>query len=101
MAVITSNGTNGLWSAGTTWVNGVAPADLDSVVISNGDTVLFDADTSGYANGISGLTINSAPTRYPSFGKSNILLPDSATHTLTDKVTIDCIIEPTFLYNKL
>lgn len=58
MATITSNGTGGgLWSAGATWVGGVAPVDADTVVIAAGDTVTFNVDTSGFANGIAGITI--------------------------------------------
>lgn len=58
MATITSNGTGGgLWSAGATWVGGVAPVDNDTVVIASGDTVTFNVDTSAWANGINGLTI--------------------------------------------
>ena len=58
MPTKTSNGAGGgLWSAGTTWVGGVAPVDNDTVVIQNGDTVIFDVDMSGWANGIAGMTI--------------------------------------------
>lgn len=44
MATKTSNGTGGgNWSAGATWVGGVAPVPaVDDVVISNGDTVTKD-----------------------------------------------------------
>jgi hypothetical protein len=58
MATITSNGTGGgLWSATATWAGGAVPVDDDTVVIASGDTVTFNVDTSGFANGINGLTI--------------------------------------------
>lgn len=58
MATITSNGTGGgLWSAGATWNGGAVPVDNDTVVIASGDTVTFNVDTSGFANGINGMTI--------------------------------------------
>jgi len=60
MATITSVG-SGLWSAAGTWDAGV-PVDNDTVVIAAGHTVTMDADTSGFANGIAGLTITSHAT---------------------------------------
>lgn len=63
MSTITSNGAGGgVWSEATTWAGGVAPADNDAVVIAAGDTVTFDADMSGYATGIAGITITSHAT---------------------------------------
>lgn len=59
MATITS-AASGAWSAGATWVGGVKPADGDTVVIAAGHSVLMDDDTSAYATGISGLTIQGA-----------------------------------------
>lgn len=56
MATITSAG-SGLWSATATWVGGSVPVDDDSVVIASGHTVEFDVDTSGFANGIAGITV--------------------------------------------
>lgn len=56
MAIITSNA-SGLWSAGATWVGGVAPVNNDSVVIAAGHVVEFDADLSGFADGIAGITV--------------------------------------------
>jgi len=56
MAVKTSN-TTGLWSAGGTWVGGVAPVDGDSFVIATGHTVTFDVDQSGFATGMVAGTI--------------------------------------------
>jgi hypothetical protein len=56
MATITSAG-SGDWGTGATWVGGVAPADNDAVVIASGHSVVFNVDTSGFANGIAGLTI--------------------------------------------
>jgi hypothetical protein len=60
MATITSVG-SGNWSTAGTWDSGV-PADNDTVVIAAGHTVTFDADTSGFANGIAGITITSDAT---------------------------------------
>ena len=56
MATITSAG-SGNWGTGATWVGGVAPADNDAVVIASGHSVVFNVDTSGWANGIAGITI--------------------------------------------
>lgn len=56
MATITSAG-SGDWSSGATWVGGSVPVDNDTVVIASGHVVVFDVDTSGFANGIAGLTI--------------------------------------------
>lgn len=56
MATRTSVG-DGLWSEAGTWDTGV-PADTDAVVIASGHTVVFNADQSGFANGIGDLTIN-------------------------------------------
>lgn len=55
MATITSTQT-GLWSATSTWVGGVVPADGDTVVIASGHTVTFDVDQSAWA-GLAALTI--------------------------------------------
>ncbi|MES2412027.1 MAG: hypothetical protein V4535_11345, partial [Bacteroidota bacterium] len=43
--VITSTTTGGLWSVGSTWVNGVAPTSNDDVVIVSGATVTLDSAT--------------------------------------------------------
>lgn len=56
MATITS-ASSGNWSSGSVWVGGVAPADNDAVVIASGHSVVFNVDTSAWANGISGITI--------------------------------------------
>lgn len=56
MATITSAG-SGLWSNGAVWVGGVVPVDNDTVLIASGHVVEFDVDTSGFANGIAGITI--------------------------------------------
>ena len=56
MATITSAG-SGNWGTGATWVGGVAPADNDAVVIASGHTVVFNVDTSAWANGINGITV--------------------------------------------
>jgi len=56
MVTTTSVG-SGNWSEAGTWNNGV-PANGDSVVIASGHTVVFDADESGFAAGLAGLTIN-------------------------------------------
>lgn len=60
MATRTSVG-SGNWSAAGTWDTGV-PVDTDVVVIAAGHAVLMDADTSGFASGINGLTINGHAT---------------------------------------
>jgi hypothetical protein len=58
MAAISSNGTGGGdWDLVGTWAGGVVPVDLDTVTIVAGDTVVFNVDQSGFANGI-GLTVN-------------------------------------------
>lgn len=63
MATITSNGTGGgNWGTGSTWVGGAVPADNDTVVIAAGDTVVFNVDTSAFANGVNGLTITGTLT---------------------------------------
>ena len=49
--VITSNAT-GNWSAGATWVGGAAPANGEGFKIAAGHTVTLDADTSGFAAGL-------------------------------------------------
>jgi len=51
----------GNWSAGGTWVGGVAPANGDTVVIKSPHVVTFDVDQSGFANGVT-LTIDSGAT---------------------------------------
>ena len=61
MATITSQ-TSGNSSAGGTWVGGVAPGDNDAIVVASGHTVLFDQDTSGFANGFAGVTIQGGVT---------------------------------------
>lgn len=63
MATITSNATGGgNWGTTGTWSGSVVPVDNDTVVIAAGDTVTFDANQSGFANGIAGLTITSHAT---------------------------------------
>lgn len=58
MPTITSNGTGGgNWGTGSTWVGGVVPANNDTVVIASGDTVIFNVDQSGFADGMDGMTI--------------------------------------------
>lgn len=47
MAVITSNGTGGGgWSSGSSWIGGIAPGAGDRAIISSGDTIYIDGDTS-------------------------------------------------------
>jgi hypothetical protein len=54
-AIKTSTATGGLWTAGTTWVGGVAPANADSVIIATtgGNSVNIGATTTN-----AGLTIS-------------------------------------------
>lgn len=61
MATITSAQT-GAWSDTATWTGGNVPVDNDTVVIATGHTVTFGVDTSGFANGIAGLTITGTLT---------------------------------------
>jgi hypothetical protein len=63
MASFTSNVTFGYWSDPTSWLMDGSPAtrppkEGDSVTIQSGHTIVFDADMSGFPNGLSGLTIN-------------------------------------------
>lgn len=60
MATVTS-AASGDWSAAGTWDTGV-PVDGDTVIIGSGHTVVFDVDTSGFANGIAGMTITGTLT---------------------------------------
>lgn len=58
MSSISSNGAGGGdWSATGTWSGGSVPANGDDVTIVAGDTVNFDVDQSGFADGIAGLDI--------------------------------------------
>ncbi len=50
MAIRTSVGT-GRWSVAGTWDTGV-PVNGDTVIVAVGDTVTFDVDQSGFANGV-------------------------------------------------
>jgi hypothetical protein len=60
MPTITSNGTGGgLWGTGATWAGGVVPADNEDVVIAAGDVVTMNIDTSGYANGLASVLVQS------------------------------------------
>jgi hypothetical protein len=63
MASFTSNVTFGYWSDPASWLMDGSPAtrppkEGDSVTIQSGHTIVFDADMSGFPNGLSGLTIN-------------------------------------------
>lgn len=49
---------SGLWSAADTWVGGVVPANLDTITITAGHTVVFDVNQSAFANGLASLVIN-------------------------------------------
>lgn len=60
MAIRTSTAT-GLFSAGATWVGGVAPVDGDAFIIANTHTVTFDMDQSAWA-GMASSTINAGGT---------------------------------------
>ena len=54
-AVRTSTATGGLWSAGSTWVGGVVPANADSAIIA---TTLGNSVTIGAAVTNTGVTVN-------------------------------------------
>lgn len=56
MATITSVA-SGNWGTAGTWDSGV-PVNGDDVVIAEGHSVTFNVDQSGFANGLTGLTIN-------------------------------------------
>jgi len=49
---------SGNWETTTTWDTGTVPVNGDTVVISAGHTVIFDADQSTFASGLAGLTVN-------------------------------------------
>jgi len=49
---------SGNWETTTTWDTGTVPVNGDTVIISAGHTVIFDADQSTFANGLAGLTVN-------------------------------------------
>lgn len=89
MATITSNGTGGgLWSAGATWAGGSVPVDNDAVVIASGDTVTFDVDQSGFADGIAGITITGTLKLSRSSGTYYLKL--KAATTISGAGTFDC-----------
>jgi hypothetical protein len=63
MPSFTSKVTFGYWSDPASWLMDGSPAtrppkEGDSVTIQAGHTIVFDADLSGFPNGLSGLTIN-------------------------------------------
>ncbi|HOP33421.1 MAG TPA: G8 domain-containing protein, partial [Candidatus Hydrothermia bacterium] len=49
---------DGLWSSTSTWGGSGPPGNGDTVTIPSGITVTFDVDQSGFASGLSGLTVN-------------------------------------------
>jgi hypothetical protein len=52
-----SSAQSGKWSLTTTWVGGVVPVNLDTVIVASDHTVEFDVDQSAFANGLAALTI--------------------------------------------
>ncbi|MBL7970781.1 MAG: hypothetical protein JNL03_04600, partial [Prolixibacteraceae bacterium] len=56
-ATITSTGTGGVWTAGSSWLGGVAPGANDDAIIVSGATVTIDA-----AAVVNNLTINNGGT---------------------------------------
>lgn len=63
MAAITSNAVTGNWSAGASWVGGVAPEDGDTATIVNGAVITVSANqivgSSPASGGTAAVTINS------------------------------------------
>jgi hypothetical protein len=57
-ATVTSTGTGGLWSSGTTWVGGIVPLATDNVTIVAGATVTVTASAS-----ITNLSLNSTTSK--------------------------------------
>ncbi|HUT44861.1 MAG TPA: hypothetical protein VMX36_01200, partial [Sedimentisphaerales bacterium] len=80
-AMITST-TNGLFSAGATWVGGVAPADLDGFTVAAGHTVTFDMDQTAWA-GMAASTINATGTLIASTTAGAYVLKMNADLTVT------------------
>ena len=87
MATITSTA-SGLWSSTDTWDTGTVPVDNDVVVIATGHTVEFDVDTSGFANGIDGLTITGTLSLTRSAGTYYMKI--KAAKSITGAGTFDC-----------
>jgi len=82
VSTITSNGTGGgNWSATATWAGSVVPVNGDDVVIAANDTVTFDVDQSGFANGIAGITLNAGAKIVVSTSAGTYCLKTSATIT--------------------
>ncbi|HEX8013714.1 MAG TPA: Ig-like domain-containing protein, partial [Flavobacterium sp.] len=53
-ATITSTGTGGNWTSGSSWVGGIVPAVTDDVVIASGSTITVDANVSARSITVSG-----------------------------------------------
>lgn len=49
---------SGNWSDPTVWSTGAVPVNGDVVTVASGHEVVFDADQSGFTNGLAGLTVN-------------------------------------------
>lgn len=80
MAAITSNGTGGgVWSAGASWTGAAVPAEGDTVIIQNGDTITIDQNITV------GADTATAAIDVASGGKLEVPSTVAADYTLTCK----------------